>query len=180
MITWTWWWTGARSPECSPMIPTRCTSITKTNRHSRAYLITEPVNKTGDPKIKQPKPYSPKNKHPLRFWESETKAPKSREKSEILGNTPAGPRSRGSRAGGEVFFPMRTWWAQRVQRVGRCGVGEKSNSFLTETLPKLRFLWSFHLFGHHVTWQVGPAWGVRRDRIGWEKFSIVFTSYDID
>jgi hypothetical protein len=62
MIAWTWWWTGARSPECSPMIPTRCTSITKTNRHARAYLITEPVNKMGDPKIKQLKPYSPKNK----------------------------------------------------------------------------------------------------------------------
>jgi hypothetical protein len=23
--------------------------------------------------------------------------------------------------------------------------------FLAETLPKLRFLWSFHLFGHHAT-----------------------------
>jgi hypothetical protein len=32
-------------------------------------------------------------------------------------------------------------------------------------------------FGHHATWHVGPAWEVRRARIGCEKFSIVFASY---
>jgi hypothetical protein len=38
-------------------------------------------------------------------------------------------------------------WAQRwVRLVGRVGVGEKNNLFLAETLPKLRFLWSFHFF----------------------------------
>jgi hypothetical protein len=30
--------------------------------------------------------------------------------------------------------------------VGRCGVGDKNITFLAETLSKLRFLWSFHLF----------------------------------
>jgi hypothetical protein len=65
------------------------------------------------------------------------------------------------------------WWAGIVQ------MGEKKITFLTETLPKLRFLWWFHLFGHHATWRVGPAWGVRRTRIGWEKFSIVFGPYSI-
>jgi hypothetical protein len=72
------------------------------------------------------------------------------------------------------------WWAQQVWRVGRHGVGDKKFVFLAETLPKLRFLWSFHLFGHHATWRVGPAWGVRRARIWWEKFSIVFAPYSID
>jgi hypothetical protein len=28
---------------------------------------------------------------------------------------------------------------------------EKRISFLAETLPKLRFLWSFHLLSHHTT-----------------------------
>jgi hypothetical protein len=31
-----------------------------------------------------------------------------------------------------------------------------------------------------IIWQVGPAWGVRRTRFGWEKFSIVFAPYSID
>jgi hypothetical protein len=30
------------------------------------------------------------------------------------------------------------------------------------------------------TRRVGPAWGVRRPRFGWEKFSIVFAPYSID
>jgi hypothetical protein len=34
-------------------------------------------------------------------------------------------------------------WARRV---GKHGVGDKKIMFLAETLPKLRFLWSFHLF----------------------------------
>jgi hypothetical protein len=47
-------------------------------------------------------------------------------------------------------------WAQRVHKVGRCGVGEKNNSFLVETLSKLRFfgtLESFHPihFQKHMT-----------------------------
>jgi hypothetical protein len=49
--------------------------------------------------------------------------------------------------------------------------------FLVETLPNLRFLWSFHLFGHHTTWWVGPSCGVRRVWFRWEKFSIVFAPY---
>jgi hypothetical protein len=67
-----------------------------------------------------------------------------------------------------------------VWRAGTCGVGEKNNLFLAETLLKLRYLWSFHLFGHHATWWVGPVWGVRQARIGWERFSIVFAPYSID
>jgi hypothetical protein len=35
--------------------------------------------------------------------------------------------------------------------VGKTTSGEKIISFLAETLSKLRFLWSFHLFGHHAT-----------------------------
>jgi hypothetical protein len=65
-------------------------------------------------------------------------------------------------------------------KVGRHGVGDKKIMFLAETLPKLRVLWSFHLFGHHATWRVGSTWGVKRAWIGWEKFSIVFTPYSID
>jgi hypothetical protein len=60
------------------------------------------------------------------------------------------------------------------------GVGEKNDSFFSRTLPKLQFPWSFHLFGHHATWHVGPTWGLRRAWIGWEKFSIVFAHYSID
>jgi hypothetical protein len=34
---------------------------------------------------------------------------------------------------------------------GMQALGDKNNSFLAETLPKLRFLWSFHIFSHHIT-----------------------------
>jgi hypothetical protein len=47
--------------------------------------------------------------------------------------------------GVQVVGPKWVW------RASTCGVGEKNNSFLAETLPKLRFLWLFHLFGHHDT-----------------------------
>jgi hypothetical protein len=40
------------------------------------------------------------------------------------------------------------WW---VYTVGKATMGNKNISFLTETLPKLRFLWLFYLFGHHTT-----------------------------
>jgi hypothetical protein len=40
---------------------------------------------------------------------------------------------------------------KRVYDVGRCGLGKKNITFFVETLPKLRFLWSFHLFSHHAT-----------------------------
>jgi hypothetical protein len=55
--------------------------------------------------------------------------------------------------------PRRKIWIEGlwVQEVGRSVVDEKKISFLAETLPKLRFLWSFHLFGHHATWRVSPA-----------------------
>jgi hypothetical protein len=35
-----------------------------------------------------------------------------------------------------------TW----VRGVGKATTGEENISFVVETLPKLRFLWSFHLF----------------------------------
>jgi hypothetical protein len=40
---------------------------------------------------------------------------------------------------------------------GMIDTGDKNISFLAETILKLRFLWSFHLFGHHAILQVGPA-----------------------
>jgi hypothetical protein len=41
--------------------------------------------------------------------------------------------------------------------VGKTTSGEKIISFFAKMLSKLRFLWSFHLSGHHATWRVGPA-----------------------
>jgi hypothetical protein len=49
------------------------------------------------------------------------------------------------------------WWARRVLRVGRYGVGDKNITFLAEMLSKLRFLSSFHLFGRHAILRVGPT-----------------------
>jgi hypothetical protein len=65
-------------------------------------------------------------------------------------------------------------WAQcRYGWVGKVRLGNKNITFLVETIPKLRFLRSFHLFGHHAILRVGPVWGVRWARIRWKKFSIV-------
>jgi hypothetical protein len=53
-----------------------------------------------------------------------------------------------------IFLMSRSkggWLARRVWRVGRLGVGDKNITFSVETLPKLRFLWLFHLFGHHAS-----------------------------
>jgi hypothetical protein len=58
-----------------------------------------------------------------------------------VGSTPCRRHDRtGRRAGG--------WgWARRgYRRAGMRGWGDKRISFLTEILPKLRFLWSLHLF----------------------------------
>jgi hypothetical protein len=50
---------------------------------------------------------------------------------------------------------VRVWARCGYGRVGICWVGEKNNSFFAETLPKLQFLWLFHLFCHHATLRVG-------------------------
>jgi hypothetical protein len=42
--------------------------------------------------------------------------------------------------------PMRDGRARRVPRAGRLDIGEEKVVFWVETLPKLRFLWSFHFF----------------------------------
>jgi hypothetical protein len=65
-------------------------------------------------------------------------------------------------------------WAWCGMWVGKTTLGNKNISFLAETLSKLRFLWSFHFLSQTIRWRVGPMWEVRRVRIGWEKFSIVF------
>jgi hypothetical protein len=70
---------------------------------------------------------------------------------------------------GTVVGKQRAWW--------------EKNHFLAETLSKLWFL-ALHspstLSTSKNIWRVGPAWGVRWIRFGWEKFSIVFAPYGID
>jgi hypothetical protein len=52
-------------------------------------------------------------------------------------------------------------WSQ-TRYTGRVYSGwVRKKTLFGKTLSKLRFLWSFHLFGHHATLQVGSAWGVR-------------------
>jgi hypothetical protein len=59
----------------------------------------------------------------------------------------------------------------------------KTNCFWQKRSPNCDFL-VLHspstLSTSKNMWRVGPAWGVRWTRIGWEKFSIVFTPYSID
>jgi hypothetical protein len=45
----------------------------------------------------------------------------------------------------------RGWTWCEYNRVGKEKSGDKNITFLTEMLPKLRFLCSFHFFGHHAT-----------------------------
>jgi hypothetical protein len=53
--------------------------------------------------------------------------------------------------------------------------------FFDRNAPKIEiFMVVPPFFCHYTTWRVGPAWGVRRARIVWEKFSIVFAPYSID
>jgi hypothetical protein len=40
-----------------------------------------------------------------------------------------------------VGFGQKARWAQRVQEAGTRRVGDENNSFLAETLSKLRFFW---------------------------------------
>jgi hypothetical protein len=73
------------------------------------------------------------------------------------------------------------WVGQRVWRVGRHGVGDKKIMFLTKKKARqIAISMVVPPSCHRATWRVGPAWGVRRARIGWEKFSIVFAPYSID
>jgi hypothetical protein len=46
---------------------------------------------------------------------------------------------------------------ERVRPAGKGDGGDENIIILVETLPKLRFLWSLHLFGHHTILRVGPA-----------------------
>jgi hypothetical protein len=82
----------------------------------------------------------------------------------------------------QFFFERRRGWVQRVHDVGMCVVGEKNNLFLAETFSKLRFL-VLHspstLSTSKNIWHVGPTWGVRWDRLRWEKFTSVFAPYSI-